>query len=193
MVLAVGAVTFGQGIAHIQDRHQVVDITGDTLSNTRILGTNTEATNENNRVRVHVRAFSLYLYFHGHFSAILQPRQVNLADGRRCERTLLKRIQLVSPVGTQITVQCFLQIHTRQFFNLIIKDWFMVLLAGTENLLSFVWWAWSQHSVAHDQKSWQVEGWWKRHLKSKNRWFCWSKKNTISLFSYNSGWCWQHE
>lgn len=41
-----------------------------------------------------------YLYFHGHLPAVLHPRQVNLADGCRSKRTLLKRFQLVSPVGT---------------------------------------------------------------------------------------------
>lgn len=66
--------------------------------------------------------------------------------------------------------------YKQEGFFLIIKDWFMVLLAGTENLPSFVWLAWSQRSDVRDQRSWQVEGWWKRHLKSKNRWFCWNKK-----------------
>lgn len=57
-----------------------------------------------------------YLYFHGHLPAILHPRQVNLADGRCCKRTLLKRLQLVSPVGTQITVQRFLQTDTNKSY-----------------------------------------------------------------------------
>lgn len=34
--------TFGQGIAHVQDRHQVVDIAVDALSHARILDTNAE-------------------------------------------------------------------------------------------------------------------------------------------------------
>lgn len=32
--------TFRQGIAHTQHRHQVVDVTVDTLSHTGVLGTN---------------------------------------------------------------------------------------------------------------------------------------------------------
>lgn len=86
-----------------------------------------------------------------------------------------------------------LQLGPRSLFNafykyvqdvclfLRLKDWFMVLSAGSENLLSFVWWAWSQRSVVRDQRSWQAEGWWKRHLKAKNRWFC-NKKKHNSVF-----------
>lgn len=177
-------VTFRQGIAHIQDRHQVVDVAVDALSYTRILETNAEKQMRTTG-SVFMCVFSVYLDFHGHFSAVLQPGQVNLPDGGCCEGTLLKQIQLVSPVGTQIAVQCFLQIHTKRFCFLIYinQDRFMVLEAGTENLLSFAWLAWSQHSVGRDQRSWQVEGWWKRHLKSKNRRFCCRKKNTKYCFA----------
>lgn len=45
-----------------------------------------------------------HLYFHGHLSAVLHPRQVNLTDGRCREWTLLKGFQLVSPAWTQVTV-----------------------------------------------------------------------------------------
>lgn len=135
-----------------------------------------------------------YLYFHGHLPAILHPRQVNLADGRCCKRTLLKRLQLVSPVGTQITVQRFLQTDTNKsyfcsssystlytvvktcpylyIYISCIQLWLPVNVKKKKRpLLSFVWLAWSQRSVVHAQRSWPVEGWWKRHLKCRNRWF----------------------
>lgn len=154
-------VTFGQGIAHVQDRHQVVDIAVDALSHARILDTNAENQMRTAGSMLLRGRSSVYLDLHGHFSAVLQPGQVDLPDGRCCEGTLLKQVQLVPPVGTQITVQRFLQIHTKWFVSVLIsfiQDWFMVRVARTENLLSFVWSAWSQHSVGRDWRSWQVEG-----------------------------------
>lgn len=65
------------------------------------------------------------LYFHGHLPAVLHPRQVNLADGRRCKRTLLERLQLVSPVRTQVAVQSLLQVDkskTRQMEFCVQED-----------------------------------------------------------------------
>lgn len=63
-------------------------------------------------LRAHKHTFAAYLYFHGHLPAVLHPRQVNLADGRRRKRTLLEGLQLVPPVRTQVAVQRFLQTHT---------------------------------------------------------------------------------
>lgn len=110
------------------------------------------------------------------------------ANGRSSKESSLS-LQL----GPRSLFNAFYKYTPDVFINTKMKDLFMMLLAGTENLLSFVWWAWSLHSAVRDQRSWRVEGWWKRHLKSKNKWFCCSKKNTILLFSDNSGWCWQHE
>lgn len=60
----------------------------------------------------YTQMFTAYLYFHGHLPAIFHLRQVNLADGRSCKRTVLKRLQLVPPVRTEVAVQCFLQTDT---------------------------------------------------------------------------------
>lgn len=113
--------TFRQGIAHIQHRHQVVYIAVDALSHTGVLGTNTHtkevdaeqhnATLCNQLQNHHLKLVDViydditvtvpslmtasgttHLYFHGHLPAILHPRQVNLADGRCSKRTLLKRL-----------------------------------------------------------------------------------------------------
>ncbi|TNN38658.1 hypothetical protein EYF80_051175 [Liparis tanakae] len=75
-----GMRTFGQGIADAQHRHQVVDVAVDALSHAGVLGTRQRA----------------------------RFTRVNLADGRGGKRTLLKRLQLVSPVRTQVAVQRFL-------------------------------------------------------------------------------------
>lgn len=68
-------------------------------------------------LRAHKHTFAAYLYFHGHLPAVLHPRQVNLADGRRRKRTLLEGLQLVPPVRTQVAVQRFLQTHTHTHTN----------------------------------------------------------------------------
>lgn len=141
--------------------------------------------------------FTAYLYFHGHLPAILHPRQVNLTDGRRCKWTLLKRFQLVSPVGTQVAVQRFLQTDTNSWYfrSLAYSTQFIVIKNCSAKhlqkrpLLSFVWLAWSQHSVLHAQRSWQVEGWWTRHLKCRNTPLCYSKRLILlGSYEYDTSW-----
>lgn len=60
-----------------------------------------------------------HLYFHGHLPAVLHPGQMNLTYGRRCKRTLLKRLQLVPPVGPQVAVQGFLQSDRQRLLKLL--------------------------------------------------------------------------
>lgn len=57
------------------------------------------------------------LYFHGHLPAVLHLGQVNLAYRGCCKWTFLKRLQLVSPVRTQVAVQCFLQMQRSHIFQ----------------------------------------------------------------------------
>lgn len=111
-----------------------------------------------------------HLYLHGHLAAVLHPRQMNLADGRCSEGSLLKRLQLVSPVWAQVAVQGFLQAvhkHTRITVTAVTFD-----ISWGHDLPSFVWLAWSRRSVARGQRSWPAGGWWKRHLTTKRRRLC---------------------
>lgn len=84
-------------------------------------------------LRAHKHTFAAYLYFHGHLPAVLHPRQVNLADGRRRKRTLLEGLQLVPPVRTQVAVQRFLQTHTHTHTN---RCYFCSLSFFQVNILS---------------------------------------------------------
>lgn len=50
-----------------------------------------------------------YLDLHGHLPPVLHPGQVHLPDGGGCEGPLLEVLQLVPPVGAQVTVESFLE------------------------------------------------------------------------------------
>lgn len=139
-----------------------------------------------------------HLYFHGHLPAVLHPRQVNLADGRRSKRTLLKRLQLVSPVATQVTVESFLHTDTQTEFQLKTNTVSLVIINVKINkhLLSFVWSAWNRRSVAHGQRSWRVGGWWKRRLKCrKGRLHHSQNPKLLGSYRDDGGWrcCWRLE
>lgn len=130
-------VTFGQGIAHVQDRHQVVDIAVDALSHARILDTNAEKQMRTAGSMLLPRAF---LRLPGSSWPLLcRP---SAWPGGPARWTLLRRdapqTYPACPSSWDPDRCSTLSANTHKMFVLvlisIIQDWFMVLVAGTGKL-----------------------------------------------------------